>query len=180
MTRFRHRALPSYQSSLRLYCRCRRFRPRSFETTVEWLSDPARDGRGSESVEAIATANYILERFEELGLDARLQRIGPGRQNVVARWGDREPHIVIGAHFDGQGRGYASASDNAAGVAVMLELARDLREAELEPSLVFIAFDDEERGLHGSRHYAAEPVYPLDNAISVVILDTMGRSFIDL
>ena len=149
-------------------------------TTVEWLSDPARDGRGSESVEAIATANYILERFEELGLDARLQRIGPGRQNVVARWGDREPHIIIGAHFDGQGRGYASASDNAAGVAVMLELARDLREAELEPSLVFIAFDDEERGLHGSRHYAAEPVYPLDDATSVVILDTMGRSFIDL
>lgn len=153
---------------------------RELRTTVEWLSDPARDGRGSQSAGAIATAEYLLERFMELGLDAEAQRIGPGRQNVVARWGNRGPHIIIGAHFDGQGRGYASASDNAAGVAVMLELARDLRETELVPSLVFIAFDDEERGLNGSRHYADEPLYPLEDAIAVVILDTMGRSFIDL
>ena len=150
------------------------------KSTVEWLSDPALDGRQSESPGAKATADYLLERFTELGLSAELQDIGPGRRNVVARWGTAAAHVIIGAHYDGQGMGYRSASDNAAGVAVMLELARELRDAELPVSLVFIAFDDEERGLNGSRHYTREPVYPLEDARAVIIMDTLGRSFVDL
>ncbi len=150
------------------------------KSTVEWLSDPALDGRKSQSPGASATADYLYERFTELGLSAELQDIGPGRRNVVARWGTAAAHVVIGAHYDGQGFGYRSASDNAAGVAVMLELARELRDVELPVSLVFIAFDDEERGLNGSRYYTRSPVYPLEEARAVIIMDTMGRSFVDL
>ena len=150
------------------------------QTTVEWLSDPTRDGRLSQSPGAIETADYLLARFEELGLEAQLQDIGPGRRNVVARSGGAAEHVIIGAHYDGLGLGYRAASDNAAGVAVLLELARELKDQDVPRSFVFIAFDDEERGLNGSRHYAREPVYPLEDAVAVVILDTMGRSFGDL
>jgi hypothetical protein len=46
--------------------------------------------------------------------------------------------------------------------------------------VVFIAFDDEENGLNGSRYYVQNPVYPLEDLATAVILDTMGRSFMDL
>lgn len=154
--------------------------PARLQTTVEWLSDAMREGRSSRSTGAMETAVYLLDQVTALGLEAQLQDIGPARRNVVARLGTHSRHIVVGAHYDGQGRGYPSASDNAAGVAVLLELARDLSAVELPVSVVFIAFDDEEQGLNGSRYYAENPVYPLDDAVAVVIMDTMGRSFIDL
>ena len=150
------------------------------ETDVRWLSDPAREGRASESRGARATADYVFEQFRSMGLDAQFQDIDPDTRNVIGRSGTASRHIVIGAHYDGQGRGFPSASDNAAGIAVMLELARSLSDADLGVSLVFIAFDDEERGLFGSRHYVANPILPLDDALAVVVMDTMGRSFIDL
>ena len=150
------------------------------QTTVEWLSAPERDGRLSGSLGAIETADYLLGQFEKLGLDAQIQEMGSGRRNIVARHGRAHEHIIIGAHYDGQGSGYPAASDNAAGVAVLLELARKLSVTDVDRSFVFIAFDDEERGLNGSRHYVQNPIYPLEDASAVVVMDAMGRSFGDL
>src|SRR5467141_1915611 len=73
-----------------------------------------------------------------------------------------------------------SAIDNAAGVAVTIEILRELRSKELPVSLVAIAFDDEEQGLNGSRYYSDHPLYPLENAQAAIIFDTMGRQFMDL
>lgn len=152
----------------------------ALRATVARLTDPALSGRRSGTDGAMAAAEYLHGEFEALGLDTRFQDMDARRRNVVARFGDSEEHILIGAHYDGQGGSNPGASDNAAGIAVMLELARDLRSAELDVSLVFVAFDDEEQGLNGARHYAADPVYPLADVRAAVILDTMGRSFIDL
>ena len=150
------------------------------QETVEWLSDPARGGRLSQSAGAQETSDWLLSKFQDRGLTAQMQEIGPSRRNVIGRWGDGDQHLIVGAHYDGQGIGYSSASDNAAGVAVLLEFARELQRRDAKGSYVFIAFDDEERGLFGSHHYVNNPVYPLENASAVVILDTMGRSFADL
>jgi len=87
---------------------------------------------------------------------------------------------VIDAHYDEQGTGHPSASDNAAGVAVVLELARELKEEQLPVSIVSVAFDDEEQGLNGSRYYVEHSPYPLENAVAAMIFDTLGRSFMDL
>jgi hypothetical protein len=73
-----------------------------------------------------------------------------------------------------------SASDNAAGVAVVLELVRELKTRSLPVSLVAVAFDDEEQGLNGSRFFVDHPVYPLEKAQAAIIFDTMGRQFMDL
>ena len=150
------------------------------QETVEWLSDPARGGRLSQSSGAQETSEWLLEKFEEMGLTVHMQEIGPSRRNVIGRWGDGAQHLIVGAHYDGQGLGHGSASDNAAGVAVLLELAREVSRRDAKGAYVFIAFDDEERGLYGSQHYVSNPVYPLENVSAVVILDTMGRSFADL
>jgi len=147
---------------------------------VTWLSDPAREGRHGGTAGAAATADYLAEKFKELGFDVQKQEFGGNRRNVVAKGGTAERYILIGAHYDGQGNGMPSASDNAAGVAVMLELARDLKAKELPVSIVAVAFDDEEQGLNGSRYYSDHPLYPLDRAQAAIIFDTMGRTFMDL
>ena len=150
------------------------------KATVTWLTDPAREGRYGGSPGAVAAAEYISTKFKENGFEVQTQEFGGNRRNVVARSGTAERYILIGAHYDGQGRGMPSASDNAAGVAMTLEIARELKSKELPVSVVAIAFDDEEQGLNGSRYYSDHPLYPLDKAQAAIIFDTMGRQFMDL
>lgn len=159
------------------------------QRVIDRLTDPALGGRRAGTEGNRAAADFIFEEFDSLGLDVRFQPLDAGRRNVVARF-DPPPnaagrlsendHIVVGAHYDGQGAGMPGASDNAAGVAVMLRLARGLVANPLPIPVVFVAFDDEEQGLNGSRFYARYPALPLAGARAAVILDTMGRSFIDL
>jgi hypothetical protein len=147
---------------------------------VTWLSDPAREGRYAGSPGAAASAEYISQQLKELGCDVQMQDFGGQRKNVVGRVGAADRYILLGAHYDGQGPGNPSASDNAAGVAVMLELVRELKSRSLPVSLVAVAFDDEEQGLNGSRFFVDHPVYPLEKAQAAIIFDTMGRQFMDL
>lgn len=147
---------------------------------VTWLADPARQGRHAGTPAAAAAAQYISQQLKDLGCDVQMQDFGGGRRNVVGKIGKAERYVLLGAHYDGQGSGMPSASDNAAGVAVVLELIRDLKEKELPVSLVAVAFDDEEQGLNGSRYFVDHPLYSLDNAQAAIIFDTMGRQFMDL
>jgi hypothetical protein len=147
---------------------------------VTWLADPAREGRYAGSAGAAAAADYIARQLREIGCDVQMQDFGGRRRNVIGRIGTASRYVLIGAHYDGQGPGMPSASDNAAGVAVTIEILRELRSKELPVSLVAIAFDDEEQGLNGSRYYSDHPLYPLENAQAAVIFDTLGRQFMDL
>ena len=98
--------------------------------------------------------------------------------------------VLVTAHYDhlghgwpderadaGRGAVYAGADDNASGVAVMIELARNLVNAGApKRSITFIAFTGEESGLQGSRHYAnALSAEQLAGVFGVVNLDTVGR-----
>jgi hypothetical protein len=77
-------------------------------------------------------------------------------RNVVAyKIGTRFPnrYIVVGGHLDGLSAS-PGADDNASGTAGTLEMARILADVETYLTFVFIAFDGEEQGLHGSYHYA--------------------------
>jgi hypothetical protein len=146
---------------------------------VTALTEPSFAGRRSGQPGAVKAAQYVFDQFREAGFDVRLQEFSNNRRNVIARYGSADRHIVIGAHYDGQA-GLPSASDNAAGVAMLIELGRDLKAMNLPVSLVLIAFDDEEQGLNGSAFYVANPVFPLEQISAAIIMDTMGRSFMDL
>jgi hypothetical protein len=147
---------------------------------VSWLADSARQGRRAGTEGAADSAKYISNQFHELGYEVQMQEFGGNRRNVVARLGTSSRAIVAGAHYDGQGPGFPSASDNAAGTAVLLELARELSSAKLPVSLVMVAFDDEEQGLNGSQYFAEHPPVPLDSVAAAVVFDALGRHFIDL
>ena len=150
------------------------------KTTVTWLSDPAREGRHAGTKGAAAAAEFIADKMRDIGYTVQTQEFGGNRRNVVGHWGTADKYIVIGAHYDGQGPGYPSASDNAAGVAVTLEVARDLKDEQLPVSIVTVAFDDEEQGLNGSRYFVDHSPFPLENAQAAIIFDTLGRRFMDL
>jgi hypothetical protein len=147
---------------------------------VAWLADAARQGRRAGSRGAADSAKYVSDQFRQLGFDVQMQEFGGNRRNVVARYGSASRIILAGAHYDGQGPGFPSASDNAAGIAVLLELARDMKAANLSASLVMCAFDDEEQGLNGSLYFADHPTVPLENVYAAVVFDALGRHFMDL
>ncbi len=95
----------------------------------------------------------------------------------------RDTAIVFTAHYDHLGIGtpdesgdslYNGFSDNAAGVAMLLAIARSLagdRSAPLDYSAVFLFLSGEERGLLGSDYYVAHPMWPLERTAAVVNLD---------
>jgi hypothetical protein len=147
---------------------------------VSWLADSARKGRLAGSEGASDAATFISNQFHQLGYDVQMQEFGGNRRNVVARLGTSSRTIVAGAHYDGQGPGFPSASDNAAGTAVLIELARDLSTAKLPVSLVMVAFDDEEQGLNGSKYFAEHPTVALENVDAAIVFDALGRHFVDL
>ncbi len=98
-----------------------------------------------------------------------------------------EQSIVVGAHFDHLGLGWPDvhagdegqvhpgADDNASGVAVLMELAHIMAADGGSRHLVFVAFSGEESGLHGSRHYVANPCFPVDGMRGMINMDTVGR-----
>lgn len=100
-------------------------------------------------------ADYLLERLQALGLEARDQRYRASGRNVVAvQYGTVQPDsiYVICAHYDAVAA--YCADDNASGVAAILEAARLLSTYCLEKTLVYAFWDEEEVGLRGSRYFA--------------------------
>ncbi len=97
--------------------------------------------------------------------------------------------LIISAHYDHLGTGWPEvragnagkihygADDNASGIAVLLELARQTAQKwRPERSIIFIAFTGEETGLLGARHYInTARKYPVKNINAVLNLDTVGR-----
>jgi glutaminyl-peptide cyclotransferase len=87
---------------------------------------------------------FISRRLRAAGIaDVAVQR--PHR-NVVARIpGDEPGTVVVGAHYDTKRiPGFVGANDGASGVAVLLELARDLPARLRGPSIDLVFFDAEE------------------------------------
>ena len=95
----------------------------------------------------------------------------------------RNEYLIYNAHWDHLGRDekksgdqiYNGAADNAAGVAVLLELANAMKTlpAAQQPkrSVLFLAVTAEEKGLLGSRYYAQNPLYPLTQTVGVINMD---------
>lgn len=89
--------------------------------------------------------------------------------------------LVFSAHYDHLGRigentYFPGANDNASGTSLLLELAHHFAKPENQPdySVAFMAFGAEEAGLVGSKHYVANPLFPLQQIKFLVNLDLNG------
>lgn len=91
-------------------------------------------------------------------------------------------YLIFTAHLDHVGQNEdgsynPGALDNGSGIIALLELARILSEHKhlLNKTIVFIAFNAEELGLIGAKHYVENPLFPLQNT-EVINLDMFASS----
>jgi hypothetical protein len=100
-------------------------------------------------------ADYLFEKLQALGIDVEFDDYRKGGRNVIGTFqGKTNPDSIIlyGAHYDAVAD--YCADDNASGCAAVLEAARILTKNCYENTLVFAFWDEEERGLIGSKYYA--------------------------
>jgi hypothetical protein len=87
--------------------------------------------------------------------------------------------LLVSAHYDHlgvrNGNIYNGADDNASGVAALLGLAEYFSQHPLRYTLVFVAFDLEEKGLRGSQALVEQPVLPWERLKVVLNLDMISR-----
>jgi len=108
-------------------------------------------------------------------------------QNIIAYIEGSEfpdEYLFISAHSDHEGiidgEIYNGADDNGSGTAAVLEMAEAFSMAikdgyRPKRSIVFLHVTAEEVGLHGSRYYTENPIFPLKNTISTLNIDMIGR-----
>jgi hypothetical protein len=112
--------------------------------------------------------------------------------NIIAALPGSDPalaseYVVVSAHLDGYGIGepwngdriYNGAFDDAAYVATLIDLAENLQSAKkkLKRSLLFLIVTGEEKGLLGSKYFAARPTIPKDRMVANVNLDQLRPIF---
>src|SRR5579864_741645 len=106
--------------------------------------------------------------------------------NIVGKLPGNDPalkseYVVISAHVDHIGIGepvngdriYNGAMDNASGVAVLLDLAAQFNAhaEQLRRSILFVVVTAEEKGLLGSKYFAAHPTVPPKSMIADINID---------
>lgn len=156
------------------------------------------EGRGPATPGGEKARAYIVSRLEQLGVAAppmgRLQPFqATSRRGAVVNGvnvlgmipgrtrGDR--YIVVTAHYDhvgiADGQIHNGADDNASGVATMLALAAELKRQAPEHSVIFVAFDAEESGLLGAKHFVEAPPVPLESIALNLNFDMTARAETD-
>ena len=141
------------------------------------------------SADAEAASFDAVEVDHRISVSTEVARRRIATHNVVGVLeGDdpalRDEWVIIGAHLDHEGvngaRVFNGADDNASGVAGMLEIAEAYAKAARagdrpRRSVLFGAWNAEERGLLGAWAYTEQPLTPLVDTVAVLNLDMIGR-----
>ncbi len=157
-------------------------------TVVELLCSPDYQPRDTGAEGAEATGKYLADQLESLGLEPMgelgfFQEIpGVNGANVLgALPGRSDRWVVLGAHYDACGWDNPGADDNAAAVAITLEVADELRAMDLEHSVLIALFDAEEPPHFltpemGSQWFVDHPTVPLNQIDTMICLDLVGHA----
>jgi Zn-dependent M28 family amino/carboxypeptidase len=125
-----------------------------------------------------AKASFVVENSLREVASRNVAALLPGSDAKL-----RNEYLIYNAHWDHLGRDerlkgdqiYNGAADNAAGVAVLLELAQAMKALpptqQPKRSVLFLSVTAEEKGLLGSRYYALNPLYPLNRTVAVINMD---------
>lgn len=155
------------------------------QALIEQLCSPACAGRKPGTPEGNAARTVVVQAFRDAGLDPYEQPVpGCGGANVLAKIrGDVERYVLVGAHFDHLGKRGAQvfwgADDNAAAVAVLVEVGRALAAERGGRGVILAAFDGEEpphflSEAMGSRAFVRSNRDPID---FMVCMDLVGHRF---
>lgn len=153
------------------------------QKVVDFLAQDRLKGREAGTKEAGKAMKFILKEFKRAGYMPHLQpfsneqlsaAIGEQKEgkapyplqqcNVIAKLEGKVggKYIVVGAHFDHlgykEGIGiHPGADDNASGIVALLSLAKMMKASGIVPeyTILFCAWDGEEKGLLGSKYFVS-------------------------
>lgn len=160
----------------------------SLRAFIESLCSSQCAGRAPGSAGGKAARALVAQAFQDVGLEPEEQPVpGCGGANILAPLrGEQDRWVLVAAHYDHlghhDGHTYHGADDNAAAVAILLEVARALRKNPPKGrGVLFAAFDSEEMPHFlseemGSEHYARHPTVPLDRIDLMVCMDLVGHA----
>ena len=150
------------------------------QEVIDFMAHKKFKGREAGTKENHKVMEFIAGEFEKAGYEVEKQGITdetltwaigepkPGRTypkemtNVIAKLKGKDPHklVVVGAHYDhlGYKKGigiHPGADDNASGIVALLSLAKMLKSSGITPeyTVLFCAWDGEEKGLLGSKFF---------------------------
>ena len=163
------------------------------------------EGRETGSQGQKKAGNYLISQYEKNGvsfpkgakdyyqpvpaayLNKEYNENLPDSENIWAFIeGSEHPEevIVVSAHYDhigiNKGEIYNGADDDGSGTVGLLEIAQAFQIAKNEGrgpkrSVLILHVTGEEHGLHGSRFYSENPLFPLKNTVADVNIDMIGR-----
>ena len=171
----------------------------SLEQTLQHLQTLSSDeyqGRGNGTEGGKMARVYLVKEFEQTGLEKfgenyvhsfqffhRIKKEKREGHNIIG-WirgkKNLDKFLVVSAHYDHMGIQedsiYNGADDNASGAAALLAIANHFKLNQPDHSIIIVAFDAEELGLQGARHFVDEPPVPLEDILLNINLDMIGRN----
>ncbi|WP_106793211.1 M28 family peptidase [Aquimarina sp. Aq78] len=140
--------------------------------------------------------DFIRSYFKNIGLEkldtdydshftfkdrkTKKERVGTNFIGYIKGKTNPQKYIVIGAHYDHLGiindTIYNGADDNASGTSALLILAKYFSKNQPQHSILFAAFDAEELGLFGSKHFVDNPPVLLSDIKLNINMDMISRN----
>lgn len=175
------------------------------KTHLYIVASDSMEGRETGSVGQKRAGKYLIDQYQKdkitfpKGAENYYQHIPaaflnskrsqnlPDSENIWAYIeGSEKPDeiIVVSAHYDHIGvknnNIFNGADDDASGTVALLEIAQAFQLAKKQGhgpkrSILFLHVTGEEHGLHGSRFYSENPLFPLKNTVADINIDMIGR-----
>jgi hypothetical protein len=177
----------------------------SLRTNLTIIASDEMEGRDTGSEGQKKAGRYIIDFYKNHGigfpkgatnyyqhipaafLNAKYNENLNDSENIWAFIeGSENPNeiVVISAHYDHvgikNGEVYNGADDDGSGTVAIMEIAAAFQKAKNEGhgpkrSVLILHMTGEEHGLHGSRYYSENPLFPLANTVADVNIDMIGR-----
>jgi hypothetical protein len=175
------------------------------KTMLYVVASDEMEGRETGSKGQKKAGLYMIEQYKKNGisfpkgakdyyqtvpaafLNAKRNENLPDSENIWAYIeGSEKPDevLVISAHYDHvgikNGDIYNGADDDGSGTVAVMEMAKAFAKAKKDGhgpkrSILFLHVTGEEHGLHGSRYYSENPLFPIANTIADINIDMIGR-----
>lgn len=122
------------------------------------------------SMEVVAAVR--VKPVSSANLVARLPGSDPVLKNEYVVLSAHMDHVGVGAPINGD-RIYNGAMDDGSGSALVLDMAAELKAhpQTLKRSVLFVLVTAEEKGLLGSKYFAAHPTVPLKSIVADINVD---------
>ena len=142
-------------------------------------------GRAPGTPGGLAARRIVMDALRGAGLTPVEQTIAVGANVLATLPGTTDRWVMVAAHYDHLGKNgrdiYRGADDNAAAVAILIDVARALAREKLKRGVIFAAFDAEEpphflQNTMGSHEWVRRPTVPLDQLDLMICMDLVGHA----